>query len=130
MDRAVLVDPDGDLAALNVLLLAPGIPDELRFDGGTRHNSAGRFSAAEPHALGFVVSSDGPVTVFQAGDVIASLKAAIYLETRSRECIDCHGSGLVSQVTSTSGANVHRQCGTCGGAGAVEWQVERRLSHE
>lgn len=126
LDRAVLVHPAGGLAALNVLLLAPNVPNDVRFDGGTRHNSAGRFSSAEPRALVFVVSSDGPVTVFQAGNVIASLRAAIYLETRTRECTDCHGSGLVPQAPNSTDKDADIACNACDGAGVIESQVELR----
>ena len=39
--------------------------------GGTRHTSALRFSADEPGALVFVVSSNGPLSVFRHGARLA-----------------------------------------------------------
>jgi DNA integrity scanning protein DisA with diadenylate cyclase activity len=44
--------------------------------GGTRHTSAARYTYDCPEALAFVVSTDGPVTVFSDGRRIAELKAA------------------------------------------------------
>jgi len=42
---------------------------------GTRHTSAARHTYDCPDVLAFVVSTDGPVTVFSDGRRIAELKA-------------------------------------------------------
>ena len=42
---------------------------------GTRHTSAARHTYDCPDVLAFVVSADGPVTVFSDGRRIADLKA-------------------------------------------------------
>jgi DNA integrity scanning protein DisA with diadenylate cyclase activity len=42
---------------------------------GTRHTSAARHTYDCPDVLAFVVSTDGPVTVFSGGQRIADLKA-------------------------------------------------------
>jgi DNA integrity scanning protein DisA with diadenylate cyclase activity len=73
LDRAAIVDADGGFIQLNVSLSHSPHADEDSFEGGTRHNSAGRYSASQPNAIVFVVSADGPVTVFQNGDVVASI---------------------------------------------------------
>lgn len=73
MDRAAIIDSDGNLSRLNVALGYGQTEAALTFNGGTRHNSAGRYSASEDRALVFVVSADGPVTVFNQGLVIAAI---------------------------------------------------------
>jgi DNA integrity scanning protein DisA with diadenylate cyclase activity len=72
LDRAVVVDSDGTLVHLNVTLGHADAHSTLSFHGGTRHNSAGRYSASDHRPLVFVVSADGPVTVLREGRVIAS----------------------------------------------------------
>lgn len=74
LDRAAIVDADGRFIHLNVSLSNSSAADEISFEGGTRHNSAGRYSASQPDAIVFVVSADGPVTVFHSGDVVASIE--------------------------------------------------------
>lgn len=128
LDRAVLIHSSGELAALNVTLLDPGVASELRFEGGTRHNSAGRFSEAASDAFVFVVSSDGPVTVFQTGEIIASLQAAIRIEIQSHECTACFGSGIESAPLDRTDfdQSLEVPCRVCGGIGTIESRVEVR----
>lgn len=73
MDRAVLVDELGFLTHLNVTLEGNASFAGQAFAGGTRHNSAGHYSASTADAIVFVVSADGPVTVFRDGTVVASI---------------------------------------------------------
>jgi DNA integrity scanning protein DisA with diadenylate cyclase activity len=73
LDRAVVLDIDGRLLLANVTLESNDADSTRTFPGGTRHNSAGRYSASDQRAIVFVVSADGPVTVLRAGEVIASL---------------------------------------------------------
>lgn len=73
LDRAAVIEADGRITSLNVTLTHDEAAAQLNFDGGTRHTSAGRYSATVGDAIVFVVSADGPVTVFQGGDVIASV---------------------------------------------------------
>jgi DNA integrity scanning protein DisA with diadenylate cyclase activity len=40
---------------------------------GTRHGAAQRFSHDAPGCVVFVVSSDGPVTVYVGGETVASI---------------------------------------------------------
>lgn len=90
-DRAVVVSTDGRLLSFGVeLVAAPGTP-ALVTDGGTRHNSAANASNAEDRAVFYVVSSDGPVSVFYAGVKIATF---VYGQW-ARECPTCEGSGRV-----------------------------------
>ena len=48
---------------------------------GTRHTSAARHTYDCPDMLAFVVSTDGPVTVFCDGQRIADLKRAAFKKT-------------------------------------------------
>lgn len=74
-DRAALVDRDGRVTTVGVGLRSSdrslALVDSL---GGTRHTSARRFSFDEPTVIGFVVSADGPVSVFSDGAAAATVR--------------------------------------------------------
>lgn len=74
-DGALLVGRDGSLEAVNVII-RPSSASERAVPAmkGTRHTSAARHSHDCPDVLAFVVSTDGPVTVFKDGRRIADLK--------------------------------------------------------
>lgn len=76
VDGAAVLDPAGTLRLLGTRLvpteLAESIVAPLR---GTRHTSARRFSFDEPRAVVFVVSADGPVSVFSDGAEVAEMHA-------------------------------------------------------
>jgi DNA integrity scanning protein DisA with diadenylate cyclase activity len=76
LDGASLFDGSGTLRALGAHLV-PSRRAESAIDvlGGTRHTSARRFSHDHPTAVVVVVSEDGPVTVFEHGEVRASSSA-------------------------------------------------------
>jgi DisA bacterial checkpoint controller nucleotide-binding len=68
-DRAALVDPRGLVSTVGVHLRSSersrrAVPAH----GGTRHTSALRFSADVPSVVVFVVSSNGPLSVFWRGE--------------------------------------------------------------
>ena len=50
---------------------------QVRSDRGTRHASAKRCSFDVPSAVVFVISEDGPVTVFAGGQVVASINTPV-----------------------------------------------------
>ena len=70
LDLAAIVDDRGRILRLAVKLEHGPDQQQLHFRGGMRHESAGRFSDLQPDALVFVVSADGPVTVFRAGEIV------------------------------------------------------------
>jgi len=74
-DGALLVGRDGRLEAVNVIM-RPSSASERAVPAmkGTRHTSAARHSHDCPDVLAFVVSIDGPVTVFSGGQRVADLK--------------------------------------------------------
>lgn len=75
-DRAALVDPDGTLVALDVGLgWGEKAERMVGIVGGMRHTSARRFSFEEPGAVVFVVSQDGPATVFSDGTAMTVVRA-------------------------------------------------------
>ncbi|HET7490168.1 MAG TPA: diadenylate cyclase [Acidimicrobiales bacterium] len=87
-DGAAVLSPAGELMDIGVFLQASAeafaaIPMEP--ERGTRHASARRFSFDHGAALVFVVSQDGPVTVYYRGTVVASI--------RSRPEDEGHGDG-------------------------------------
>ena len=74
-DGALLIGHDGALLAVNVILRPEGAGEQTVLAlQGTRHASAARHTADCPDVLAFVVSADGPVTVFSDGQRIADLK--------------------------------------------------------
>jgi len=79
-DGALLISRDGRLLAANVILRPTRASEQaVPPMGGTRHTSAARHTYDCPDAIAFVVSTDGPVTVFSDGQRIADLKAALPL---------------------------------------------------
>ena len=75
-DGALLVGRDGRLLAVNVILRPTRASEQaVPAMKGTRHTSAARHTYDCPDVLAFVVSTDGPVTVFSDGQRIADLKA-------------------------------------------------------
>jgi DNA integrity scanning protein DisA with diadenylate cyclase activity len=76
-DGALLIGPDGRLLAVNVILRPTRASEQaVPAMRGTRHTSAARHTYDCPEVLAFVVSTDGPVTVFSDGQRIADLKTA------------------------------------------------------
>jgi hypothetical protein len=76
-DGALLIGRDGRLLAVNVILRPTRASEQaVPATRGTRHTSAARHTYDCPEILAFVVSTDGPVTVFSDGQRIADLKLA------------------------------------------------------
>jgi DNA integrity scanning protein DisA with diadenylate cyclase activity len=74
-DGALLVGRAGRLLAVNVILRPTRASEQaVPATKGTRHTSAARHTYDCPDVLAFVVSTDGPVTVFSDGQRIADLK--------------------------------------------------------
>jgi DNA integrity scanning protein DisA with diadenylate cyclase activity len=74
-DGALLIARDGRLLAVNVILRPTRASEHaVPATRGTRHTSAARHTYDCPDVLAFVVSTDGPVTVFSDGQRIADLK--------------------------------------------------------
>jgi len=70
-DLAVVVDADGTARRMGVGLRSSAEAERLISDArGMRHRSARRFSFDHPETLVFVVSEDGPVSVFSDGAVV------------------------------------------------------------
>jgi DNA integrity scanning protein DisA with diadenylate cyclase activity len=72
-DGAAIFDVSGTLRRLGVRLI-PTRKAEAAIDplGGTRHTSARRYSFDDPDAVVIAVSDSGPVSVLQAGEVLAT----------------------------------------------------------
>ncbi len=81
-DGALLISRDGRLLAVNVILRPTRASEQaVVATKGTRHTSAARHTYDCPDMLAFVVSTDGPVTVFCDGQRIADLKRAAFKKT-------------------------------------------------
>jgi hypothetical protein len=78
VDGATVVDADGNLRATGLHLAASVDAQRLVAvprGRGTRHTAAQRFSFDEERTVVFVVSADGPVSVFSDGARIAAIDA-------------------------------------------------------
>ena len=73
-DLATLVSAHGDVGMLGVGLRS-SIESEaaIHLDAGMRHRSAARYTWDHDHTVAFVVSEDGPVTLFRHGNPIAAM---------------------------------------------------------
>lgn len=85
IDGAVLLDRDATLIEAGVRLTFTEQADQVVVQGdvdrGTRHASARRFSFDERETVVFVVSEDGPLTVYARGDPIARLDSLYWEAT-------------------------------------------------
>jgi DNA integrity scanning protein DisA with diadenylate cyclase activity len=99
-DLATLVDADGSVRYFGVGLSVSAQADLLVSDPrGMRHRSARRFTFDHPDTVAFVVSEDGPVTVFSDGAPVvvcdARLKRRIEdpnepaFTLSTRRCVNC-----------------------------------------
>jgi len=87
-DGAMLVGHGGQLLAVNVILLSEKASEEaVPPMKGTRHTSAARHTYDCPDVLAFVVSSNGPVTVFSDGKRIADLRGSDQLVPKTPDRI-------------------------------------------
>jgi DNA integrity scanning protein DisA with diadenylate cyclase activity len=72
-DLAVMVDADGVIRKVAVgLRWSPAAEQTIHNDRGMRHRSAQCYSFDRPAATVVVVSEDGPVTVYCAGEVVVT----------------------------------------------------------
>jgi len=71
-DLATLVSAHGDIGRLGVGLRSSIASESaIHIDAGMRHRSAARYTWDHDHTVAFVVSEDGPVTLFRHGEPIA-----------------------------------------------------------
>ncbi|MFK8026063.1 MAG: diadenylate cyclase [Ilumatobacter sp.] len=76
-DLATLVSAHGDVGRLGVGLRSSDESEHaIHIDAGMRHRSAARYTWDHDHTVAFVVSEDGPVTLFRHGEPIPVCTAA------------------------------------------------------
>jgi hypothetical protein len=139
-DRAALLDRSGTLTVLNVSLDVPPPPTLRDQHWGTRHQSALSFSKAEPKSAVFVVSQDGPVSVFYRGEAIATTAEARWIEADWADCPQCQPLRVPRDFDSSGGdaepddepslVPVDPTCEVCGGTGVVEYEFTRTGPYE
>jgi hypothetical protein len=106
VDGATLVDPDGEVSTIQVgLQWTDRAGDLVGATGGMRHTSARRFSFDQPGALVFVVSQDGPASVFSDGALITAVRAD--------PCRTGFPVGLLSTATPDPEGETDVQCPQC-----------------
>lgn len=90
VDGAALLSPSAELAGVRLLLPASAeayqrvAVDPVR---GTRHAAGRRFSYDSERAVVFVVSEDGPVTVYFKGAAVASIRSRVEEEDQRRDAL-------------------------------------------
>lgn len=73
LDGACVLERDGTVAGFGAFLgRSPATEDRIAYEAGLRHSSARWYSNDVPEALVFVVSEDGPVTVYRDGSELLS----------------------------------------------------------
>lgn len=125
-DRALILNDAGELTMMGVSLTPPPTV-EVTTPGGTRHNSAIAFSEAERHTLVFVVSQDGPVSVFRRGICVASSTEGFHIVKAYGDCPDC------APMTSREGELLpgDPNCEECDGTGRAIDDIELLpISHD
>lgn len=71
LDGACVLERDGTVAGFGAFLgRSRATEDRVAYEAGLRHSSARWYSNDVPEALVFVVSEDGPVTVYRDGSVL------------------------------------------------------------
>jgi hypothetical protein len=71
-DMATLISVEGDVGELGVGLRSSVESESaIHLETGMRHGSAARYTWDHHHTVAFVVSEDGPVTLFRHGESIA-----------------------------------------------------------
>jgi DNA integrity scanning protein DisA with diadenylate cyclase activity len=112
-DRAALVAADGQVTMLGVGLRpsdrAVSVVDST---GGTRHTSARRFSFDEARVIVFVVSADGPVSIFSDGAAAATVKSDL--------CRSGFPAAVRRAAPPDPGGETTVRCGRCGRALLVD----------
>lgn len=131
-DGACLVENDGTVAGVGaVLQYGKEAETAVAARGGTRHTSATRFTFDEPRVVAFVVSADGPVTVFSDGVDVLRLSSdrdyapALSVDaqhpsgvqqaamTRVGTCATCSKRLVIETVAGTDGKTTRVRCPVC-----------------
>jgi hypothetical protein len=119
LDRACVIAGNGEVVTLGARLMFGEESNDVTSPGGTRHNSALRFSAEEKTTLVFVVSEDGPVTVFRGGEIVASTTQARRLTSVIEACNRCGYENNVHDDDEVEFESNDPDCPDCDGRGYV-----------
>lgn len=137
-DGAMLVASDGRLLAVNVIVRPTKASERaVQPMKGTRHTSAASHTYDCPHLLAFVVSADGPVTVFSDGCRIAELKMGepqtapydgeAHVAVDEDSCPHCH-AWLAIRTIIVAGRSSRQEvpCPACGAVAADKecWKTD------
>ena len=109
-DGAAIIGPTGRIEYVGThLMYGDDAAEKIQPDGGTRHTSAKRFSFEHDETVVFVVSQDGPVSIYSDGYKVTEM--ATKLGSRV-------SSGLKELVPEKAGdvdnLTVDRKCPNCG----------------
>ena len=109
-DGAAIIGPTGNIEYVGThLMYGDDAAEKIQPDGGTRHTSAKRFSFEHDETVVFVVSQDGPVSIYSDGYKVTEM--ATKLGSRV-------SSGLKKLVPDKAGDvdnhTIDRKCPNCG----------------
>jgi hypothetical protein len=137
VDGATLIDPDARLLETGIYLASSLAAHEfvhLASGRGTRHAAGKRFSYDEERVIVFVISEDGPVTVFSDGSTVASidLRAAANVDAVAGEesadrsvavlqCARCDRCFGVARADDPATEATTVPCPVCGAAAQPPW---------
>jgi hypothetical protein len=136
VDGATLIDPAARLLETGIYLASSLAAHEfvhLASGRGTRHAAGKRFSYDEERVIVFVISEDGPVTVFSDGATVASidLRAAAHVDPVAGEghrqavsvlqCARCDRWFGVAQAEDPATEATTVPCPVCGAAAQPPW---------
>lgn len=118
-DLATVIDSKGTALRFAVGLRSSPEAERLVQDSrGMRHRSARRYSFDHPETLVFVVSEDGPVTVFSDGAAIAHAEAgvrrALARSVLPTQTVRCRRCDRLIEVVRNASATEAAHCPVCG----------------
>jgi DNA integrity scanning protein DisA with diadenylate cyclase activity len=130
LDRAAFLSLDGSLHTVNVELAGnPELRDTISVDGGTRHQTAALYSASEPDSVVYVVSADGPVTVFKGGRAIATTDDFIFQDSIDEPCPLCEEQIPDDLYDEDIDWEPNPNCVACRGTGIVTFPHDKQFGY-
>ena len=109
-DGATIIGPTGAVEHLGAhLVYGDGTANLIGAEGGTRHTSAKRFAFEHDETVVFVVSQDGPVSIYSDGYKVAEMYSSLASEVSSllRRLVPAKSEDVYDDILDI-------QCGNCG----------------
>lgn len=109
-DGAAIIGPTGNIERVGThLLYGDDAAEKIQPDGGTRHTSAKRFSFEHGETVVFVVSQDGPVSIYSDGYKVTEM--ATQLGSRVSAVLK---KMVPDKAGDVDNHDIDRKCPNCG----------------